>query len=154
MAEELKKTRQSYTPFSHEKLREILENKICALKPIDEIENDKILDLWLNFLILNYIRVDKVDGTYCIESPVCGKRLTDQLQCRKDILILGTTRSEAFETFQRYCGELIKEKKANKNIYTRETISTLDKNTIVETLTDDEIKQLIEERGLKQEGNR
>lgn len=109
--EELKKTRRTYTPFSHEKLREILENKICALKPLDEIENDKILDLWLNFLILNYIRVDKVDGTYCIESPICGKRLTDQLQCRKDILILGTTRTEAFETFQRYCGELLKEKK-------------------------------------------
>lgn len=109
--EELKKTRQSYTPFSHEKLREILENKICALKPLDEIENDKVLDLWLNFLILNYIRVDRVDGTYCIESPVCGQRLTDQLECRKNILILGTTRSEAFETFQRYCGELLKEKK-------------------------------------------
>lgn len=114
--EELKKTRQSYTPFSHEKLREILENKICALKPLDEVENDKILDLWLNFLILNYIRVDQVDGTYCIESPICGKRLTDQLDCRKDILILGTSRTEAFETFQRYCGELLKEKRGYQEI--------------------------------------
>lgn len=120
--EELKKTRQSYTPFSHEKLREILENKICALKPLDEIENDKILDLWLNFLILNYIKVDKVDGTYCIESPICGKRLTDQLECRKDILILGTTRSEAFETFQRYCGELLKEKNDYKNIIKKKVV--------------------------------
>lgn len=108
--EELKKTKRTYTPFSHEALRKILGNKVSALKPLDEMENEKVLDLWLNFMILNYIRVDKVDGTYCIESPICGERLSDQLECRKNILILGFTRTEAYETFQRYCAELLKEK--------------------------------------------
>lgn len=108
--EELKKTKRTYTPFSHETLRKILENKVSALKPLDEIENEKVLDHWLNFLILNYIKVDKVDGTYCIESPILGQRLSDQLDCRKNFLILGSTRTEAYETFQRYCAELLKER--------------------------------------------
>ena len=43
-------------------------------------------------------------------------------------------------------GEL--KKKANENIDTSETISILDKNTIIEILTNDEIKDLMNKRGL------
>jgi len=46
-------------------------------------------------------------------------------------------------------GELIKQRRDNKNIDTSETISILDKNTIIETLTDEDIKQLVRERGLQ-----
>lgn len=112
--EELKKTKRTYTPFSHETLRSILENKICALKPMDAVEEDKVLDYWLNFIIKNriVIRGKGEDATYCIDSTNCGERLSDQLECRNQVLILGKTRTEAYNTFQRYCGELIKEWKS------------------------------------------
>ena len=113
--EELKKTKRTYTPFSHETLRLLLENKICALKPMDAVEEDKVLDYWLNFIIKNRIVIrggEGEDATYCIDSANCGERLSDQLECRNKVLVLGKTRTEAYNTFQRYCGELIKEWKS------------------------------------------
>lgn len=112
--EELKKTKRTYTPFSHETLRLLLENKICALKPMDTVEDEKVLDCWLNFIMKKKIvlRGDGEDSMYCIDSENCGERLSDQLECRNRVLILGKTRAEAYNTFQRYCGELIKEWKS------------------------------------------
>lgn len=112
--EELKKTKRTYTPFSHETLRQLLENKICALKPMDTVEEDKVLDYWLNFIMKNkiVIRGNGEDATYCIDSKICGDRLSDQLECRNQVLVLGKTRTEAYNTFHRYCGELIKEWKS------------------------------------------
>lgn len=112
--EELKKTKRTYTPFSHETLRQLLENKICALKPMDTVEEDKVLDYWLNFIMKNkiVIRGNDEDATYCIDSKICGDRLSDQLECRNQVLVLGKTRTEAYNTFHRYCGELIKEWKS------------------------------------------
>lgn len=109
--EELKKTKRTYTPFSHETLRSLLENKVCALKPMDTVEDDKVLDYWLNFILYKKIVVRGIgdDETYCIDSEKCGERLSDQLDCRNHVLVLGKTRTEAYNTFQRYCGELIKE---------------------------------------------
>lgn len=113
--EEMKKTRQSYTPFSHEILRKLLENQVCALKPMDAVEENKVLDYWLDYLMLHKISIrggEGEDATYCIDSAGCGKRLSDQLDCRKHVLVLGKTRTEAYNTFCRYCGELIKEWKS------------------------------------------
>lgn len=112
--EELKKTKRTYTPFSHETLRTLLENKICALKPMDTVEEDKVLDYWLNFIMMNKIAIrgNGEDATYCIDSINCGERLSDQLDCRNQVLILGKSRTEAYNTFQRYCGELLKEWKS------------------------------------------
>ena len=112
--EELKKTKRTYTPFSHETLRALLENKVCALKPMDTVDEYKILDYWLNFLMMGkiVIRGEGEESTYCIDSAHYGERLSDQLECRNRVLILGRTRTEAYNTFQRYCGELIKEWKS------------------------------------------
>lgn len=46
-------------------------------------------------------------------------------------------------------GELIKQRSDNKNIDTTETISILDKNTIIKTLTNEDIKQIVQEQGLQ-----
>ncbi len=112
--EELKKTRRTYTPFSHETLRAILENKICALKPMDAVEDDRVLDYWLNFILKGkiVIRGEGEDAAYCIDSASCGERLSNYLECRNKVLVLGKTRTEAYNTFRRYCGELIKEWKS------------------------------------------
>lgn len=109
--EELKKTKLTYTPFSHETLRLLLENRKCALKPMDSVEDSKVLDYWLNFIMFKKIIIRGIgeDENYCIDSERCGERLSDQLECRNKVLVLGKTRTEAFNTFQRYCGELIKE---------------------------------------------
>lgn len=113
--EELKKTKTTYTPFSHETLRLLLENKVCALKPMDTVEDSKVLDYWLNFIMHKRIVIrgsNNNEPTYCIDSKNCGERLSDALECRNQVLVLGKTRTEAYNTFQRYCGELIKEWKS------------------------------------------
>ena len=107
--EELKMTKRTYTPFSHETLRQKLENRVSALKPMDVVADAKILNYWVNFLMLGYIQVR--DNTYCIDSKACGERITDNLLCRNNVLVLGDTRADAYETFQRFCGALLKEKK-------------------------------------------
>lgn len=109
--EELKKTKLTYTPFSHETLRKLLENRKCALKPMDSVEDSKVLDYWLNFIMFRkiVIRGEGDEAYYCIDSERCGERISNQLECRNRVLLLGKTRTEAYNTFQRYCGELIKE---------------------------------------------
>lgn len=101
----------TYTPFSHSKLQKLLENRYAVLKPIDEVEDSKVMDTWINFIIYGYIkRTDgSTDGTrrYWIESDSSGERLTDNLQHREKILVLGENRSDAFETFRRYCANLL-----------------------------------------------
>lgn len=112
--EELKKTKLTYTPFSHETLRKLLENRKCALKPMDSVEDSKVLDYWLNFIMLQriVIRGNDDERYYCIDSERCGERISNRLECRNRVLLLGKTRAEAYNTFQRYCGELIKEWKS------------------------------------------
>lgn len=101
----------TYTPFSHAKLQKLLENKYAVLKPLDEVEDSKVMDTWINFIIYGFIK--RTDGTtdgsrrYWIESESSGERLTDNLQHREKILVLGDNRSDAFETFRRYCANLL-----------------------------------------------
>lgn len=106
--EELKKTKRTYTPFSHETLRQKLEHRVNALKPMDMVSDSKTLDYWINFILLEFVQ--KRGGSYCIDSQSCGERYSSNLLCRNNVLVLGDTRAEAYETFQRYCGELLKER--------------------------------------------
>ena len=78
---------------------------------MDSVADSKVLDYWLNFIMFKKIIIRGIgeDENYCIDSERCGERLSDQLECRNKVLVLGKTRTEAFNTFQRYCGELIKE---------------------------------------------
>lgn len=115
--EELKKTKRTYTPFSHETLRQKLEHRVNALKPMDMVSDSKTLDYWINFILLEFVqkRGDTEKYTYCIDSQSCGERYSSNLLCRNKVLILGDTRADAYETFQRYCGELLKERKEAYN---------------------------------------
>lgn len=115
--EELKKTKRTYTPFSHESLRQKLEHRVNALKPMDMVSDSKTLDYWINFILLGFVqkRGNTEKTTYCIDSQSCGERYSSNLLCRNNVLVLGDTRAEAYETFQRYCGELLKERKEEYN---------------------------------------
>lgn len=115
--EELKLTKRTYSPFSHEILRQKLEHKVSALKPMDMVSDSKTLDYWINFILLEFVqkRGDTEKYTYCIDSQSCGERYSSNLLCRNKVLILGDTRADAYETFQRYCGELLKERKEAYN---------------------------------------
>lgn len=105
----------TYTPFSHTTLQEELENKFAVLKPLDAVGDEIVLDTWINFILLGYIqRSESNPKRYWIESESSGKRLNDDLENRKKILILGEDRVSAFETFRRYCANLLDD---YENIY-------------------------------------
>lgn len=108
--DELQKTTCTYTPFSHETLRKLLEYKPSVLKPMDVIEMADALDMWVNFIMLGFIEV-RDGSTYCVDSKLYGERISDNLLCRKKVVVLGETRSEAFYMFQRYAGALLGEVK-------------------------------------------
>lgn len=115
--EELKKTKRTYTPFSHEELRKKLENRICVLKPHEGMAESDTMEHWLNFNLLEYIHFESKKGTagqYSILSKRLGEVLTDNLTDQNSILILGQTRQEAFETFSRYCKALVEEYSEDK----------------------------------------
>lgn len=117
--EELKKTKRTYTPFSHEELRKKLENRICVLKPHDSMAEGDTMEHWLNFNLLEYIHFESKKGTagqYSILSKRLGEVLTDNLTDQNSILILGQTRQEAFETFSRYCKALVEEYSEDKEM--------------------------------------
>ena len=116
--EELKKTKRTYTPFSHETLRKKLENGITVLKPHDSTSEEMALEIWVNFQILSahypnrYIRFESVKGTkgvYSILSEQLGEKHTGELSERSKVLILGDTRKDAYDTFSRYCQTLLSE---------------------------------------------
>ena len=110
--EELKKTKRTYTPFSHETLRKKLENRNCVLKPNDDVAESEAMEHWLNFNLLDFIHFESIKGTYgqySVYSKTLGEVLTDKLVDKNHILLLGTTRMEAFETFSRYCKALVNE---------------------------------------------
>lgn len=96
------------TPFSHAALQRLLENKYSVLKPIDEMEEDAVMEIWLNFIIYGFIQRTDYDR-YWIESESLGERLSDDLQHREKVLILGDNRVEAYETFRRYCSVLLED---------------------------------------------
>jgi len=110
--EELKKTKHSYTPFSHELLRQKLENGISVLKPNDGMAESEAMEHWLNFNLLGYIHFVSKKGTfgqYSVLSNKLGDTITNSLSDKKSILLLGQTRQEAFETFSRYSKSLVDE---------------------------------------------
>ena len=114
--EELKRTKPTYTPFSHETLRQKLENAITVLKPNDSATEEQALEHWVNFQLLNLIKFEpcadtrkKTIGRYSIASDRVGTQLIDSLEFRNKVLILGETRKEAYETFARYCKVLVEE---------------------------------------------
>ncbi len=110
--EELKKTKRTYTPFSHKQLQDKLENGICVLKPHDDVSESESLEHWVNFNLLGLIQFESTKGTigtYKVNSEKLGKVLTTDLTDLNKVLILGDTREHAFNTFSRYCKTLINE---------------------------------------------
>lgn len=116
--EELKKTKRTYTPFSHETLRKKLENGITVLKPHDSTSEEMALEIWVNFQILSahypnrYIRFESTKatkGVYSILTEQLGEKHTGELSERSKVLILGDTRKDAYDTFSRYCQTLLSE---------------------------------------------
>lgn len=133
--EELKHTRPHYTPFSHEILRQKLEDGKSVLKPHSSLSEDAAMEHWVNFLWLatqsdneyknefihfksvpnpSYANCDKQQGAlgiYSLESEHLGQTLTGELADQKKILILGEKRTEAFLRFSRYCQDILDEHK-------------------------------------------
>lgn len=124
--EELKKTRPHYTPFSHEMLRQKLENGLTVLRPHDNTLDEIALEHWVNFQLLSarlnprfsinfqpcpkYAhRACTTMGYYSIVSDSLGKNLTASLDDRDNILILGKNRTDAYSMFTRYCKTLVDE---------------------------------------------
>lgn len=110
--EELKKTKRTYTPFSHDLLRQKLENRVSVLKPNDGMVESEAMEHWLNFNLLGFIHFESKKGTsgqYSVWSKKLGEVLTDNLNDNNHILILGQTRQEAFDTFTRYSKSLVEE---------------------------------------------
>lgn len=106
--EVVKSKHKGNTPFSHSTLQRLLENKYSVLKPIDELEDEAVMEIWLNFIIYGFIQRTDYDR-YWIESESLGERLSDDLQHREKVLILGENRVEAFDTFRRYCSVLLED---------------------------------------------
>lgn len=129
--EELKKTRSAYTPFSHETLRQKLENGISVLKPHDSASEEEAMEHWVNFMMLTafgqhgYIKFIPEDsetyancsrqlgakGSYSISSEHLGSIQTGELADRIPILVLGNNRADAFHMFARYCKDILEEHK-------------------------------------------
>lgn len=110
--EELKKTKRTYTPYSHDELRKKLENGRCVLKPHDEVNQDEAMEHWINFNLLGYIHFDSEKGTkgmYYVKSDRDGEILTNDFADNNKVLILGYTRKDAYDTFARYCKTLVEE---------------------------------------------
>lgn len=120
--EELKLTKPTYTPFSHEMLRQKLETARTVLKPHDSMDKDEALTHWVRFMIKKYIKLEheknaakepKTDarGVYSIESESLGEFKEGKIIDEKKVLILGdTSRNDAFNMFARYCSTLINER--------------------------------------------
>ena len=110
--EELKKTKRTYTPFSHKDLQEKLENAVCVLKPHDDVAENEAMEHWVNFILLGLINFESTKGTngkYTIKSNKLGKVKDNKLDNLVKIFDLGKTRVEAFNTFSRYCKTLVEE---------------------------------------------
>lgn len=127
--EELKKTRPTYTPFSHDTLRQRLESGISVLRPHDSTSESEAMEHWVNFLLLTelghkgYIHFKEnysdiytnckkklgAKGSYSIVSESLGKIQTESLDDRTKILILGYNRVDAFHRFARYCKDILLE---------------------------------------------
>ena len=119
--EELKKTKRTYTPFSHDVLRKKLENGITVLKPHESASDDVALEFWINYMILGKIDVKheknrlgkerrNLRGIYTVTSELLGDFFTGDVVEPTKIFTLGDgARTEAFNTFARYCKTLIKE---------------------------------------------
>ena len=120
--EELKLTKPTYTPFSHEILRQKLEAARTVLKPHDSMDKDEALNHWVRFMIKGYITLEhekntnndpktNARGTYSIQSDTFGEFKVGKILGEKKILILGeTSRYDAFNMFARYCATLINER--------------------------------------------
>lgn len=127
--EELKKTRSTYTPFSHDTLRQKLESGISVLRPHDSTSESEAMEHWVNFLLLTelghkgYIHFKEnnsevyknckkklgAKGSYSIVSESLGEIQTENLGDRTKILILGYNRVDAFHRFARYCKDILLE---------------------------------------------
>lgn len=121
--EELKKTKRTYTPFSHEVLRKKLENGRTVLKPHESTSDDFALDCWVNYMILGKIDIKQeknrlgaerknLRGIYTVMSEILGHYFTGDVVEPTKIFTLGDgARIESFNTFARYCKTLINENK-------------------------------------------
>ena len=101
-----------YTPFSHEFLRQKLEDGISVLKPHEDVDDNVALEHWVNFNLLGLIQFESTkgtSGTYKIISDVLGEVKTKQLSDHQKVFILGNTRVSAFNTFSRYCKTILDE---------------------------------------------
>lgn len=110
--EEMKKSKRTYTPFSHEFLRQKLEDGICVLKPHEDVDDNVALEHWVNFNLLGLIQFESTkgtSGTYKIVSDVLGEVKTKQLSDHQKVFILGNTRVSAFNAFTRYCKTILDE---------------------------------------------
>ena len=126
--EELKKTKRTYTPFSHETLQKKLENGRSVLKPLEATTDDVALEHWVNLMILHKIDVkhektrsgkERVNmrGVYTIASESLGEFYTGEVVEPTKILKLGDgARVESFNMFARYCNALIDENEDYKEL--------------------------------------
>lgn len=126
--EELKKTKHTYTPFSHETLQKKLENGRCVLKPHEATTDDVALEHWVNFMILHKIDVKheknyegkerkNLRGIYTIASESLGEFYTGEVVEPTKVFMLGDgARVESFNMFARYCNTLIEENEEYKEL--------------------------------------
>lgn len=126
--EELKKTKRTYTPFSHETLQKKLENGRSVLKPHEATTEDAALEHWVNFMILHKIDVQheknhkgeerkNLRGMYTIASESLGEFFTGDVVKPTKILTFGDgARIDSFNMFARYCNALIEEDKEYKDL--------------------------------------
>lgn len=132
--EEMKKSKRMYTPFSHEFLRQKLEDGISVLKPHEDVDDNVALEHWVNFNLLGLIQFESTkgtSGTYKIISDVLGEVKTKQLSDHQKVFILGNTRVSAFNAFTRYCKTILDEnpKVTQPEGYTyKEAVNSLEYN--------------------------
>lgn len=107
--EVMKTQNMTYTPYSHTMLQKMLENRYAVLKPYNELEDGKVMDAWINFILLGFIQRSENSGRYWIPSESCGERLSQELESQEKILKLGDDRATSFEMFRRHCSDLLEE---------------------------------------------
>lgn len=134
--EVMKTQNMTYTPYSHSMLQKTLENRYAVLKPYNELEDGKVMDAWINFILLGYIQRSENSGRYWIPSENCGERISQELESPDKILKLGDDRATSFEMFRRHCSDLLEEYSARYNTELEEIVEKAERENETAIIVD------------------